>query len=427
MKIKEAASNGRRPAVEVEGVSKLFKIPKHEVSTIKERALHPFRKTEHYELHALDRVSFQVAQGESFGIVGRNGSGKSTLLKCLAGIYKANAGAIRITGRLSPFIELGVGFNPDLTARDNVIISSVMLGLTPAEAKRRFDQIIEFAELEDYLDLKLKNYSSGMHVRLAFSVMAQVDGSVLLVDEVLAVGDAAFQQKCFEKFDQIKEEGRTLLLVTHDMTNIERFCDRALLLEAGKMVAIDEPARVSQLYNEINFSQLAEREKSEENSVDDENQELSGGERFGDGGAEIVDAWIEDKGGERIETLPQGDILTIKAEVKFNSDVKNPEFGCYVENDSDIKVVATSTAWQLMETGNFDKDELTEVTFEFENKLSPGKYYISPSVVRNKQGTDIMDYRHRTTAIYIYGTYAPGGVVDMDNQIDIKHVGNKSI
>ena len=187
----------RYAAIDVDGVNKTFRVPKQHVNTLKERALHPFRRVDVDELHALQDVSFQILEGEFFGIVGRNGSGKSTMLKLLAGIYAADSGRIMIAGRLTPFIELGVGFNMELTALDNVIINGVMTGLSPAQARASFDDVIEFAELEDFLDLKLKNYSSGMQVRLAFSLMVQSDAEVLLIDEVLAVGDAAFQQKCF--------------------------------------------------------------------------------------------------------------------------------------------------------------------------------------------------------------------------------------
>src|SRR5438309_545222 len=182
-----------RPALAAQGVHKRFKIPEERSHTLKERALHPLRRSRHEQLHALKDISVDVAPGEFFGIVGRNGSGKSTLLKCLAGIYRIDEGDLAVNGRLSPFIELGVGFNPDLTAHDNVIINAIMLGLSRKQAVERFDDIIRFAELEEFIDLKLKNYSSGMYVRLAFATAVQVDADILLIDEVLAVGDAAFQ------------------------------------------------------------------------------------------------------------------------------------------------------------------------------------------------------------------------------------------
>src|SRR4051812_46242418 len=283
-------------AVVVEGVSKQFEIP-HEVShTLKERALHPFRRPQKHILEALQDVSFSVEEGEFFGVVGRNGSGKSTLLKCMAGIYRADRGTIGIAGRLSTFIELGVGFNPDLEAEDNIVLNGVMLGLSPREARRRADAVIDFAGLEEFTDLKLKNYSSGMLVRLAFSVMVQVDADVLLIDEVLAVGDAAFQQKCFDEFNRIREQGRTVLLVTHAMSAVERFCDRAMLLERGHVVDIGEPSRIANEYLDVNFQQ----EKPAAAAAYEE-------ERFGDGTAEIAEAWFEDAEGRRTDVLRQGE------------------------------------------------------------------------------------------------------------------------
>src|ERR1700722_3454911 len=225
-------------AVSVENVSKTFRLPHRQYTTLKERALHPFRSTSYDELHAVQDISLEIAEGEFFGIVGRNGSGKSTLLKCIAGIYGVDRGRISIAGRLSPFIELGVGFNPDLNARDNVVINAIMLGLSRRQAMRRFEHVVEFAELEGFMDLRLKNYSSGMLVRLAFATAIQVDAEILLIDEVLAVGDAAFQQKCFEEFFRLKREGKTIVFVSHDMYSVERFCDRAMLMERGRMTQI---------------------------------------------------------------------------------------------------------------------------------------------------------------------------------------------
>src|SRR3954465_3387609 len=195
-----------RTAISVEGVSKRFRVPTHRVNSFKERALHPFRMNTYHQLLALEDVTFEVREGEFFGIFGRNGSGKSTLLKLLASIYRADTGRIRLAGRLAPFIELGVGFNEELTARENAILNCVMMGFSVAESRRRLDDVIEFAELEQFRDLKLKNFSSGMRVRLAFSLLMQSDADVLLIDEVLAVGDASFQHKCHKAFQRLKQE-----------------------------------------------------------------------------------------------------------------------------------------------------------------------------------------------------------------------------
>src|SRR5881398_543861 len=241
------------PPIVADAVVKSFRVPEERMHTLKERVLHPLRRTRHERFPALDGVSFEVKQGEFFGIAGRNGSGKSTLLKCLAGIYGVDQGRIWVKGRLSTFIELGVGFNPDLAAKDNVVMNGIMMGLSPREARARYDEVIEFAELREFEELKLKNYSSGMHVRLAFSVAIQVDADVLLIDEVLGVGDAAFQQKCFDVFTRMREEGRTLVFVTHDMAAVTRFCHRAMLLERGRIVALGDPQEVADRYLEIAF------------------------------------------------------------------------------------------------------------------------------------------------------------------------------
>ncbi|MEK6278396.1 MAG: ATP-binding cassette domain-containing protein [Actinomycetota bacterium] len=233
-------------------MNKAFRLPHEKYATVKERVVHPLAPRSYEVLPALRDVSFEVAQGEAFGIVGRNGSGKSTLLKCVSRIYRVDSGEVHVEGRLAPFIELGVGFNPELSARDNAVANAVLLGLTPDQARERLDEIIAFAELEQFVDLKLKNFSSGMSMRLAFAVTIQVDADVLLFDEVLKVGDTSFQEKCEEQFERLKDEGRTLLLVSHDMKSVESFCDRAMLLEDGSVVDIGDSATIARGYEELN-------------------------------------------------------------------------------------------------------------------------------------------------------------------------------
>jgi ABC-type polysaccharide/polyol phosphate transport system ATPase subunit len=237
-------------AIEATGVSKSFKIPHDQRVFFKEYFLHPFRRTTYERNAALQDVTFAVEAGEFFGVFGPNGSGKSTLLRTLAGIYVPDAGVVRVNGLLSPFIELGVGFNLELNARDNIRINSTLAGLSKRQLNERFDQILEFSELERFVDQRLKNYSSGMLVRLAYSIAIQIPFDVLLLDEVLAVGDESFQQKCFVTFDRFKEEGKTVVLVTHDLNLLSRFCDRVLLIEDGVVRASGPADDVIEVYRE---------------------------------------------------------------------------------------------------------------------------------------------------------------------------------
>jgi ABC-type polysaccharide/polyol phosphate transport system ATPase subunit len=401
-------------AVVVEGVSKKFEIP-HEVShTLKERALHPFRRSQKHILQALQEVSFSVEKGEFFGVVGRNGSGKSTLLKCMAGIYRADRGTIGIAGRLSTFIELGVGFNPDLEAEDNIILNGVMLGLTPREARRRAGAVIEFAGLEEFTELKLKNYSSGMLVRLAFSVMVQVDADVLLIDEVLAVGDAAFQQKCFDEFNRIRDEGRTVLLVTHAMSAVERFCDRAMLLERGRVVDIGEPNRIANEYLDVNFRQ----EKPSEH----ERQEREP-DRFGDQRAQIVEAWFEDEHGMRTSQLQTGRRCAFAARVHFNEAIDDPLFGFVLQNSQKTTVLQASTLEQGRSTGRYAAGDEVEFRISFDNVFAPDRYFATPAVARGGGMIAWIDRRERFASVVVTGTRDTDAVVDIPFRIEIERPG----
>lgn len=245
-----------QPAVIVKNVSKTFQLPHEKNSGIKQATVNLFNRNRGFEKQkVLNDISFEIKKGEFFGIVGRNGSGKSTLLKLLAGIYVPDEGLISINGSLTPFIELGVGFNHELTGRENVYMNGALLGMSRDEVEKIYEDIVAFAELEKFMDQKLKNYSSGMQVRLAFSIAVRAESSILLFDEVLAVGDAAFQQKCYEKFAAMKDEGRTIILVTHDMSAVQRFCTRAILIDKGKIKMEGDPFDIADLYTESNIQE----------------------------------------------------------------------------------------------------------------------------------------------------------------------------
>ena len=239
-------------AIEVKNLSKSCKLPTERSWGLKQAIFNRLRGIKGYkEQKVLKNIDFTVKQGEFLGIVGRNGSGKSTLLKILAGIYYPSKGEITINGNLVPFIELGVGFNPDLTGRENVYLNGALLGFSNKEMDAMYNDIWEFAELKEFQDQKLKNYSSGMQVRLAFSIAIRAKGDILVLDEVLAVGDAAFQQKCNEYFATLKKNGQTIILVTHSMESVKKFCTRAIMIEGGKIVADGDPKEVAEKYLDL--------------------------------------------------------------------------------------------------------------------------------------------------------------------------------
>jgi ABC-2 type transport system ATP-binding protein len=240
-------------AIRVSNVNKTFKLPHEKNNSVKNAVINFYKRNKTYEKQqVLEDVSFNVKKGEFFGIVGRNGSGKSTLLKLLAGIYSPDKGSIEVNGKLTPFIELGVGFNPDLTGRENVFLNGALLGFNRKDMQKMYGDIVAFAELERFMDQKLKNYSSGMQVRLAFSIAIRANSEVLLLDEVLAVGDESFQRKCYDYFLKLKRDKQTVVLVTHDMGAIQKYCEQALMLESSRVIAVGKPREIALMYELAN-------------------------------------------------------------------------------------------------------------------------------------------------------------------------------
>jgi ABC-2 type transport system ATP-binding protein len=399
-----AAPARRYAAIEVRDLEKTFRIPKRQVHTFKERALHPFRRSDFDELRVLRGIAFDVLEGEFFGIVGRNGSGKSTLLKCLAGIYRADAGQIRVAGRISPFIELGVGFNPDLTARDNVVINAVMMGLTPREARARFDEIVAFAELEQFVDLKLKNYSSGMQVRLAFAVMVQSGAEVLLIDEVLAVGDAAFQQRCLDEFARLRDEGRTIVLVTHDMEMVQQFCHRAMLIGDGEIEMIGDPGEVGRLYLERNFEGYATAPAGGEEEAERRPR------------AQVADVWLENDAGMRIDTAAHGQRMHLHALIDVEHHVREPIVDFWVDDERGARVFATSTRpWP--EAPPAEPGERLHVEVHAHNSLASGRYHIGCSLLSGSAALEVVALVNRHKPFVVYAGDHVYGLVQLDHKL----------
>lgn len=309
------------PAIQVAGVNKNFRIPLDHSTTLKYRATHPLSSSRYRDLHALQDVTFDVPAGQFIGITGPNGCGKSTLLKILSRIYEPDTGQVRIAGRVSPFLELGVGFNPELTARENIFLGGAVLGLTRRELAGRVDGILEFAELTDFADQKIKNFSSGMGVRLAFTVAIQADADILLMDEVLAVGDARFQEKCFDVFADYKRQGRTVVLVSHDLGALNLYCDRVLLLQKGEVIADGAASAVTAQYRRI------------VGAMSDNTQPREGGgaetwtSRWGSREVEITAVRLLDKADQPHTTFATGAPMTVAIDYVINAEVDDFVFG----------------------------------------------------------------------------------------------------
>lgn len=410
-----ATSGGATPApvvIEARGLDKTFRIPEHRVDSLKERAAHPLTRIEYRELRALQDVSFDVRKGEFFGIVGRNGSGKSTLLKILASIYRPDAGMVRMAGRLAPFIELGVGFNPELTARENALLNGVLLGLTKKEAARRLDSVLEFAELEDFVELKLKNYSSGMMVRLAFALMVQADADIMLIDEVLAVGDAAFAEKCMDVFRERRDAGKTIVLVTHDMSTVHDLCDRAMLIHDGDLKFIGDPDESAALYYRLNFA--IDRDQAGEDldaqlrtAVDSD-------------AARIVEARLTDDEGRAVRNLEQGEPMRLEVVVEARTELLRPRFVIHGLTEEGTVLFEFSLELEGPGADRVAEGERVRLAGRIENPLVPGRYLLNLWVRRDRAGGDWTVQALRLLDFSVYGAAARYGFVSVDNEFSVE-------
>jgi ABC-2 type transport system ATP-binding protein len=394
-------------AIEVTDLKKAFRIPTQRVDTLKERATSAFSRREHRLLEALRGVSFTVAQGEFFGIVGRNGSGKSTLLKLLASIYRSDAGTIRIAGRVAPCIELGVGFNPELTAYDNVVLNGVMMGLTPAEARERYEAVIDFAGLSAFTDVKLKNYSSGMLVRLGFSLMTQVNGDVLLIDEVLAVGDAAFQQKCFDAFARLHAEGKTIILVTHDMTAVEAHCDRAIILEDGLIDRAGDPAEVARRYFALNFPDDRHVVVPEDVGIEDEGARIR-----------VVELVLRDERGNYSASFEQRERIEIEVILEALEPLESALVGFQIVN-ADGLLVSAPPPLPLSDGRPLEPGERIRVRAHLGNPLAAGHYFLNCAISQGIEERRPVAFRKNAADFVVFGTRQFAGLVELDYEAKI--------
>jgi len=378
-------------AVEVVGVTKTFRIPIESVTMLKQRIVgFLLRKKGYRDFTPLKDVSFTVKEGDFFGIVGKNGSGKSTLLKLIAEIYTPNEGNIHTRGKLVPFIELGVGFNPELSGRDNVYLNGALLGFSRKEVDLMYDEIVDFAEMYGFMEERLKNYSSGMQVRLAFSIAIKARGDILMLDEVLAVGDEAFQKKCYAYFDKLKREKKTVILVTHDMGAVERFCNKAVLLEDGKIKLQGKPHVVAAAYSRSNEAEHAKSHNFDRSLAP-------------------FDVRLYDSQGNETSSFGYNEIITVKLSWNY-PDVKNVGVAIFRENGE--YVFGPNTYQDKYKIKNINEAEYT-----VKLNLNEGDYFIKAGLT-GKRDIDTIAFIEEGPHFSVQRDYKHGrwgGVTKLDH------------
>lgn len=361
-------------AISVQNVSKSFKLPHERHSSLKSAFVNGLKRKRTYEKQeVLKDISFEIKKGEFFGIVGRNGSGKSTLLKMLAGIYAPDSGHIQVNGKLTPFIELGVGFNPELTGRENIFLNGALLGFSRAEMEKMYDEIVEFAELEKFMDQKLKNYSSGMQVRLAFSIAIRAKSAILLLDEVLAVGDAIFQKKCYDYFKLLKKEKRTVVFVSHDTSALQEYCDRGILIEKSHLKSAGKIENVINRYLQI----LTAEEERQNHAVSKRPKQ-----HIGTGEITVQGVKIVSGSDTKNKTIfdDKDYTLEVMADYLVHEDVDEPIYGITIFDAAGQRIFVTNNLWIQKPAKAAKKGQHIKVVWKIPNVFNTGTFTITPAV-----------------------------------------------
>ncbi len=380
-------------AIKGENLNKVFKLPHEKTTSIKSALIGGWRKSRTYEKQqALSNVNLEVKIGDFFGIVGRNGSGKSTLLKILAGIYMPTKGLVQVNGTLTPFIELGVGFNPELTGRENVFLNGALLGFNRKQMNSMYNSIVGFSELERFMDQKLKNYSSGMQVRLAFSIAIRAQSDILLIDEVLAVGDAAFQRKCFDHFMLLKKNRQTVILVTHDMNAIRQYCDRAIMIDKGKVVESGTADSIAQAYQKLFIAELK--------AVDDKYETIET-KRWGTGKIRA----------HRATAKLDNDKLTITTRFEAKTDTLAPVFGFTIYGPAGNNILEGNTSRQNYKTSDMRKGDEVEIIWQVPNVFATGNYDIAVATC-DQMAAEYYDWLSEAATFKVTKEGSTAGAVD---------------
>lgn len=408
--------NKSEVAIKVNGVYKDFNLP-HEINnSLKQKLIKPFKRTTVEKQHALKDITFEVKKGDFFGIVGRNGSGKSTLLKIISEIYTPTKGSVEVTGSLTPFIELGVGFNAELTGKENVFLNGAMLGFNKREMEEMYDEIVDFSELEIFMDQKLKNYSSGMQVRLAFSVAIRAKSDILILDEVLAVGDYEFQQKCIGYFETLKKAKKTVILVSHSSETVQQFCNKAIYLEDSRIVSSGSTMKVLAEYLATNTKRAEEKSK----------KNATGPEVEGPGIVKLIHAKTKDSEGKIKKVFRPNEDLQICFTYSSDQDLEDLVAGVVVAKNSGETVFATNTLDGKHPIKFIKKGQTLEATFTVKNIYNDGQYSVSGALANKHRTKTHVRVMNATTFKSIGWTNTAKALVYTDYKFDTKQLTDKS-
>ena len=433
-------------AISVMDVSKIYRLYDKPIDRLKE-ALSPTHKKYHKEFFALDKLSFNVEKGSTVGIIGTNGSGKSTILKIITGVLNPSTGSVKVDGNISALLELGAGFNSDYTGIENIYMNGTMMGFSREEMEKKLPEILEFADIGDFVYQPVKTYSSGMFVRLSFALAINVEPEILIVDEALSVGDVFFQSKCYAKMEEIRKKGTTILMVTHDMGSIIKYCDKVVLLNKGKFLAEGSARDMVDLYKKILAGQfdetsmelsdfnsgvvedLANIKMSKEDTFMKTTNELMKAKmtinpsltEYGDGRASIVDFGIVDAKGSISNLLMKGEYFYIKEKIRFNSKIKSPIFTYTIKDKKGTELSGTNTMLEAAKVEEVDEGDVYEVSFKQKMTLQGGEYLLSMSCTGFEEG-DLQVY-HRlydVASITVISNKNTVGIFDMESEVEIK-------
>ncbi len=414
-------------AISVNNVSKVYKLYDRNRDRLKE-ALHIGRNIHCREHFALDKVSFDVYKGETVGIIGTNGSGKSTILKIITGVLSPTAGELNISGRISALLELGAGFNMEFTGIENIYLNGTMLGFSQKEIDERLESILEFADIGDFVYQKVKTYSSGMFVRLAFAVAINIDPEILIVDEALSVGDVFFQNKCYRKFEDFKKQGKTILFVSHDLGSISKYCDRVILLEKGHKIGEGDPKTIIDMYKKVLVGQLDSNMTAKETAEDSEGgkwkdlmQLNPNVDAYGSGLAEFTDYCAYDNSGTITNTIIKGDEFTVRVKIKFYESIQDPIFALSFKNMQGTEITGTNTMFEKITTGTPKAGDTYIVTFTQNMSLQGGEYLISLGCVGYREGSFTVYHRlYDVFNLTVISSKNTTGFYDMNSVVTVR-------